>query len=213
MNGSLGGKRFLQTTQGRIVVALRAGDRTVDELAAGLGITGNAVRGHLAALTRDGLVEPRGRRPRLRKPAVEFGLTAEAERRLSRAYLPLLKALLAALAARASRAELLALLEEAGHRLAEGVPRPAGDFAARSRAAADALVSLGGAVTTERRGGRVILRGAACPLAEVVSSHPAVCHAVETLLHEIVGVGVTEHCERGERPRCLFEILERPRGR
>jgi hypothetical protein len=28
----------------------------------------------------------------------------------------------------------------------------------------------------------------------------------ETLLTEVAGVPVHEHCERGERPRCRFEV-------
>jgi hypothetical protein len=30
---------------------------------------------------------------------------------------------------------------------------------------------------------------------------------VETLLTELVGAPVYEHCDRGERPRCCFEIV------
>jgi hypothetical protein len=29
---------------------------------------------------------------------------------------------------------------------------------------------------------------------------------VETLLTELTGVPVHEHCDRGEKPRCCFEI-------
>jgi hypothetical protein len=29
---------------------------------------------------------------------------------------------------------------------------------------------------------------------------------VETLLSDVIGAPVREHCERGERPRCCFEI-------
>src|SRR3712207_8581849 len=53
-------KRFLETTRGQIVALLRRGTRTVEELAAALGLTDNAVRAHLAALERDGLVRQAG---------------------------------------------------------------------------------------------------------------------------------------------------------
>ena len=61
------GRRFLESTRGQVVLLLRRGARTVEELAQALGLTDNAVRSHLAALERDGLVrrmafaEERGR--------------------------------------------------------------------------------------------------------------------------------------------------------
>jgi hypothetical protein len=33
-----------------------------------------------------------------------------------------------------------------------------------------------------------------------------VCHMAETLITELAGVPVYEHCDRGERPRCCFEV-------
>jgi hypothetical protein len=34
-----------------------------------------------------------------------------------------------------------------------------------------------------------------------------VCRAMETLLAEFLATPVRECCERGERPRCCFEIV------
>ena len=44
------GRRFLESTRGQVVLLLRRGARTVEELAQALGLTDNAVRSHLAAL-------------------------------------------------------------------------------------------------------------------------------------------------------------------
>ncbi len=44
----------------RVLAALRTGSRTVNDLAGGLHVTDNAVRGHLAALERAGLVRATG---------------------------------------------------------------------------------------------------------------------------------------------------------
>jgi hypothetical protein len=41
---------------------------------------------------------------------------------------------------------------------------------------------------------------------EVVSDHPEVCHLAETLLTELVGVPVQEHCNYGRVPRCFFTV-------
>ena len=72
-------KRLLASTRGRILALLRGEDRTVNDLAAVLKLTNNAVRAHLISLERDGLVQQRGSRPGIRKPHVAYGLSAEAE--------------------------------------------------------------------------------------------------------------------------------------
>src|SRR4051794_33336088 len=94
--------RFWASTRGRIVLLLRGGSRTVNELAATLGLTDNAVRVHLTTLERDGLVRASGRRPGVRKPTVTYDLTAEAEHLFPKVYGPLLRHLLDELAERFS---------------------------------------------------------------------------------------------------------------
>lgn len=199
-------ERFLEGTQGRIIATLRAGPRTVEELAAALELTGNAVRLQLGVLERDGLARVEGRRPSGRKPALVYGLTSRADFLLSRSYVPLLRALLDALGDRLSPAERGALLREVGRRLAASLPRSAGPRRERLRAASRAIELLGGRVTVETTGKATTLVGAGCPLGEVVRDHPEVCRVVETIVEEIAGLGVAEHCERGDRPRCSFRV-------
>lgn len=55
------GKRFFASIRGRIVALLRRAGRTVDELTQALDLTDNAVRAHLAALERDGMVRSKAR--------------------------------------------------------------------------------------------------------------------------------------------------------
>jgi hypothetical protein len=50
------------------------------------------------------------------------------------------------------------------------------------------------------------IRGFGCLLASAVGEQPAVCRAMESLVEELIGVPVTECCERGERPRCCFAV-------
>ncbi|HEY7681970.1 MAG TPA: winged helix-turn-helix transcriptional regulator [Gemmatimonadales bacterium] len=196
-------------THGEVLELLRGPGRTVDDLAAALGLTGNAVRSHLAALERDGLVQVTGRRPSGRRPARIYGLTREAGQLLSRAYLPLLRAILDALGDRLSLAERTATMREVGRRLARGVPRGTGTRQQRASAAAEVLRGLGGTVqvTSSRRGTVIHGReGSACPLAEVVESHPEVCQAVEILVSAAAGTAVEETCDRSGVPRCRFKV-------
>jgi predicted ArsR family transcriptional regulator len=67
---------------------------------------------------------------------------------------------------------------------------------------------LGGAARVEREGGRLFIRGASCPLAAAVAEHPEVCRLAEALVSELTGARVREHCERGDSPRCCFELKD-----
>ena len=188
---------------------LRVEARTVDELASTLGVTDNAIRPHLASLEREGLVRQVGNRrgAGAGKPAAVYELHADAEPLLSRAYAPVLGALLEVIGDALDPRTAKRLLRETGRRLAATVGgRAAGDLPARARAAAAVLTALGGHVDVERKQGRLVLRGAACPLASAVSRNPHVCHAVETLVGEISGSDARERCDRADRPRCCFEL-------
>jgi len=72
--------RFLTSTRGRLITLLRRDTRTVDDLASALNLTDNAVRAHLAALERDGIVRQSGvrRDGGVGKPAFAYELTADA---------------------------------------------------------------------------------------------------------------------------------------
>lgn len=204
--------RFNDSTRGRVVALLRARPRTVEELAAELKLTDNAVRSHLVALERDGMVRQTGvrRGPGAGKPAVLFELHPDAEPRLSRAYAPVLAALLEVLTEQLSERDAHRVLREAGRRLAASLGgRAPGDLHARARGAAAVLTALGGAVEVEERRGMATLRGIACPLSTAVRRSPTMCAAVESLVAEISGTDATECCDRSDRPRCCFE-LRRP---
>ena len=205
-------RRFLETTRGQIVALLRSGARTVDELAQAVGLTDNAVRSHLSTLERDGLIRQDGvrRGQGAGKPATLYEIHPEAEPLFSRAYAPVLGALLDELAEEMPQQRRDALMEAVGRRLAAGVGRrPAGDLPARVEAAAALLTSLGGAAQVERRpDGALAIRGCGgCPLSASTAHRPELCRAVQTLLSDYIGAPVAECCDRsGERPRCHFEI-------
>ena len=71
--------RFFASTRGQVITLLRHGERTVDDLALALELTDNAVRSHLTALERDGLVRQTGVRRGGGKPAYTYELTAAGE--------------------------------------------------------------------------------------------------------------------------------------
>lgn len=203
-------RRFLETTRGQIVGLLRRGAATVDELARSLGLTDNAIRSHLTTLERDGLIRQEGvrRGPGAGKPATVYEIHPDAEPLFSRAYAPVLAALLDELAEQLPAERTDELMRAVGRRLAGVVGRPpAGDLGARAEAAVALLNSLGGAAELDRRDGKLVIRGCGgCPLSSATSGRPELCLAVESLLSEYVGARVQECCEQGDRPRCQFEI-------
>ncbi len=198
-------KQFFASTRGQIVALLRRADRTVDELARALKLTDNAVRAHLATLERDGLVQQRGVRRGERKPAYAYRLTPEAERLFPKPYAPVLDHLLQVLDTRMPTEEVEALLRSVGHGLAAGRQVADGDVRARLEAAVAVLNELGGLAELEAQDGSSVIRGYSCPLAAVVRHHPEVCRLAESLVTEVSGVPVKEHCDRGELLRCAFE--------
>lgn len=210
MQGSQWIERLLATTRGQIIALLRRSARTVSELAAELELTDNAVRSHLSALERDGLVEQRrGASRGVGKPPTLYTLTSAADTLLPKAYAPVLGVLIGTLAERMGPEATVELLREVGRRAAAGRAAEGDDIRMRIDAAYGVLGELGGVADLEDHGDTVVIRGHSCPLAALVPDHPQVCQLAEALLSEITGAPVKERCDKTERPRCCFEILLR----
>jgi predicted ArsR family transcriptional regulator len=201
-------KRVWDSTRGRIVSLLRRRQRTVEELAAELGVTDNAVRAQLGALERDGLVRAAGSRkpPAAGKPAVLYDVPLEADALFSRAYAPMFTSLVTTLAEQMEGPELTAVLVEAGKRLAAAYPSPVGDRERRLAAAGEVMQSLGAQVELIDNGNGVTLRGSSCPLAVAVEKRHEVCIAMQAFLEAMLGEPLMQCCEYEERPRCCFKM-------
>src|SRR5690606_7870759 len=94
----------------------REGGLTLDELAERVGVSRNAVRQHITALERDGLVRPVGLRRTGRRPSRAYGLTTLGGERFPRQYdrlaLSLLEAIDDRLGHEAAEAVLDAMVED-----------------------------------------------------------------------------------------------------
>jgi predicted ArsR family transcriptional regulator len=202
-------EKFFESTRGQIVTLLRRSNRTVEELARALDVTDNGVRAHLAVLERDGIVRQRGSVRRSSgggKPAYVYELTQEGEDLFPKAYEPTLRRLLDIMSERLGPEESEALLRSVGRRLAEEHSTQADGAHARLEAAAGVLNELGGLAELEEQDGTLVIQGYSCPLAAVTPDHPEVCRMAEVLVAEVAGVPVNERCDRGEKPRCCFEV-------
>jgi predicted ArsR family transcriptional regulator len=199
-------RRFFASTRGQVVALLRRGRRTVEDLAQALGLTDNAVRSHLSALERDGLVRQGGLHRGPSKPAYAYELTPDAERLFPKPYGAVLAQLLDVLGQQMPAADLEAALREVGHRLAAGYAPPAGSAHERAERALGLLDELGGLADGEQRNGSFVIQGYNCPLAAAAAIDPQVCKLAETLLADVTGLPVTERCEHANGPRCRFEL-------
>src|SRR5689334_19989422 len=107
-------KRFFESTRGQIILLLRESNKTVNELAAALNLTDNAVRAHLLSLERDCLVMQSGLVKGFRKPQFSYSLTDEARHLFPKSYDSLFNQLLAVLKNRMSPVSLKDILYEVG---------------------------------------------------------------------------------------------------
>ena len=204
-------REFLETTRGQVAAVLRRGPATVDEIASALELTPNAIRSHLNVLARDGIIRPGGvrRTDGVGKPATVYELAPGAEPIFSRAYLPVLEALLEAFTHLPPKTQRSVIRHAARHMATAASSDGTISIQRPVQRAASLLEGLGGLVEIIREEGRSVIQGHGCPVSALASDHPEVCRLVQTLLGEVTGMKVVEKCERGERSRCRFVLEER----
>jgi predicted ArsR family transcriptional regulator len=201
-------ERLFKSTRGKILNLLRARERTVNELAETLNLTDNAVRAHLATLERDRLVTQSGLKPGVRKPHATYSLGPDAEQMFPKAYGRLVSLLMAMFSRRITPRSLRAGMRTAGRAVAREHLRELKGKTRQQRidAALGILKELGGAAVFREEDGKHFICGYGCPLAAATANHPEACLLAESLLTEIIGSSVKEHCVRGPAPSCRFEV-------
>ena len=198
--------RLLGDTQARLLRLLRRSRQTITALSEQLRLTDNAVRNHIAALRRDGLVEDVGaQRDTGGKPARVYGLTRDGEELFPKTYASVLGLLVEELMRRNGRERVVETLRLVGRRIAGSTPKGA-DLKQRVQRAARLFEELGTDVEVQRTADGWRLQGYGCPLSAVTSEHEEVCELGKAMIEEITGAPVTECCERGDHPRCAFAI-------
>jgi predicted ArsR family transcriptional regulator len=208
MKPTRGDKRLWNSTRGRIILLLRSADRTVNDLAAAVGLSDNAVRTHLDRLERDGLVHATGTRPGIRKPNITFGLTAEAGHLFPKMYGSALRQLLDVLVERLPPKKLDEIIRTVGRRLAaeHRSAVKAKKLQARIVEAMAVLTESGGACEPEKVDGQFIVHCYDCPLTVAAVGHPEVCLLLETMLADLLGVRVKQRCQAEPSPHCVFQV-------
>ena len=199
-------------TRAEMLRLLRRSRQTITSLADTLRLTDNAVRTHVAALERDGLVGHVGsQRETGGKPARVYELTPMGEELFPKAYAQVLDGLVGEIARADGPERAVELLRGVGRQIGASVPAGASPEA-RVEAAAATLRRLGGEVDVEWTAEGWRLRGYGCPLSAVTAGRPEVCALAQALVEAITGAPVVECCDRGARPRCGFGSLPSSRA-
>ena len=200
--------RLFKSTRGKILELLRTREWTVNDLAAELRLTDNAVRAHLASLERDRLVAQSGMKPGIRKPHTTYVLGPEAEQLFPKAYGRLVSLLMSIFSRQVKPRNLRAGMRAAGRTVAnEHLPELRGKTRQqRIDAALGVLKELGGAASFKEEDGKHFIYGNGCPIAAATANHPEACLLAESLLTELIGSPVKEHCIRGPTPFCRFQV-------
>ena len=201
-------ERLFKSTRGKILELVRTEERTVNDLADALRLTDNAVRAHLASLERDRLITQSGMKPGLRKPHVTYTLGPEAEHLFPKAYGRLVSLLMSIFSRQIKPRNLRAGMRAAGQAVAnEHLPELRGKTRQeRIDAALGILKELGGAATFREEDGKHFINGNGCPIAAATANHPEACLLAESLLTELIGSPVKQHCVRSPTPACRFEV-------
>lgn len=214
-------------TRARLLRLVRRAALSIGQLADALGISENAVRGHIAAAERDGLVRQAGsRRSTGGKPARVYELTPEAEELFPKGYALVFSELVRTLRDEDGDEEAIERLRRVGRRLGARADTSDGSGASdpgdpseregrfgregadRVAAAAAVLESIGGSVEVVDEADGWRIRSDGCPLSAVVREDPDVCALAEALVAEVTGRRVIECCRRSPRPRCELRVAE-----
>jgi predicted ArsR family transcriptional regulator len=194
----------------------RAGESDVASLAEQLGISGVAVRQHLAALERDGKVAQRSVRRPVGRPAKLYRLTEAADQAFPQANAKVALDLLGYLerlkgpdaVEKLLQARLKDLLKRYQERLkgARSWSKKL-EILAEIRESEGYLCDSESAPSSEARGGLRLVEHH-CPLSELARQHPAVCRYELELFRRLLGepnLRRVDHIGSGGRA-CVYEL-------
>jgi predicted ArsR family transcriptional regulator len=205
--------RRLGTTQQKLLRTLLMAPQgaTVEALCSALGITHNAVRQHLSALTAAGWVGRGNARPSGGRPQARFLLLPAGRELFPRNYGLIATSMLEQLYASIGKAGVQSLLARMGRELgaAAATRIDPGDTDATAVALAEQLDALGYEATTVQRDGEIQVEAYNCVFHTIARTHPDVCRFDLAFMEAATGHPV-QHMEcllRGGHA-CRFRIKD-----
>lgn len=204
----------LNTREQLLVLLKKSEGLTADQLARKLGITSMAVRKHLTALERDGLITASLLRRKVGRPARLYHLTPKADTLFPQGYDQMLTDVLRDLNELDGTNKVDLLLrrrvERTGEILAralDGTPT----LRERVRRLAEALDQLGYYVTWQDVDEHTFeLRQYHCPIREVARVFPVTCSAEEDLFRKLLRAEVERRCLIAAGDPCCCYVIREP---
>jgi predicted ArsR family transcriptional regulator len=185
---------------------------TIDQMAAALNITRNAVREHVSALERDRLVAPRAFTVTGGRPGRVYALADRGFELFPKHYDLMARMLLESLIARLGGSGADEELRKLGVRMADQLkPRvPAGALPARAGAVADLMAELGYEATLAEGESAPTIEAQNCVYHELAKSDRTVCSLDLALIAELADAAV-EHktCMARGDDSCRFCLRAR----
>lgn len=178
-----------------VVMLLKLGPITANDLGSRLGLSAAGVRRHLDILVEEGLAETVDRKPQGRgRPAKHFRLTDTGRAQFGHGYDSLAAHALQALRDVGGPDAVRAFARQRIEAVVEGIDTVAGtsdeEVEETTRQLAEAFDRHGYAVTVTHAGQGIQLCQHHCPVASVAAEHPELCEAELEVISEKVGLHV-----------------------
>jgi predicted ArsR family transcriptional regulator len=196
----------------------RRGPQLSADLAALLGVTGEAVRQQLTGLEADGLVERTADRRGVGRPSHRWRLTSKGHGRFPDTHAELTLRLIEATRAAFGEAgldKIIQLREAETEQTYRAALAPHTDLSTRVQALADIRSREGYMAEIEAAGPGFLLIEHHCPICAAATECQGFCRSELAVFRSVLGSGVSvervEHVPEGAR-RCTYRIREQPDG-
>jgi len=198
-------------TRQRIIMLLnKAEHRTVAELSKDMDITPMAVRQHLMALERKGIITYVAKKYGIGRPVFLYSLTDKAKASFPKAYGTFIRDMLGSLAEIDGPKKIDTILSRRKDRLVQEHEKnfsKAKSTSEKVRIMARQLDSDGYMIETEEKNGNLFIKQFNCMLTDVAAEYPQVCKYELQMYRELFGKNVDRiECQRDGAPSCTYQI-------
>ncbi|WP_227521929.1 helix-turn-helix transcriptional regulator [Bacillus solitudinis] len=194
----------------------QSGEKTVSEIAKNLGVTEMAVRRHLQALEKDGLIEARVEKQTMGRPLHRFFLTDAGQESFPRNYGSLSVDFLQDLEQISGQEVINQLFKKRKEKLQDKyLPAMKGTFEERVQALARIQNENGYMVELEQReDGTYKFIEYNCPIAKVAKQYPVACSCEHELFQELLDTSDIQQisCVAKENSTCCVYTLKKKRN-
>jgi predicted ArsR family transcriptional regulator len=185
---------------------------SAEVISAQLGITPNAVRQHLAALEKDGLVKSEPVQGKRGRPSLMFSLTDKADSVFPKRYGQLASMVLNELAEMGGAALLDEVFERVAARHAAPIEKQVTgmSFEGKLERVMESIRRAGTLAEQEETGDGVRVTIHNCPFRNTALKYPQVCTITPRLFVKVLGAQVSQEASIHRRdPYCSF-LVQRP---